>query len=101
MKEDQERRRQLEAEIGLRPAPGGQGLEIEFPNPGIGWTWLIKVLAKLLGVIFPAITPILKEILEKALLDFYRKALETANPWDDFLARFFLRILNIPIPVEE
>jgi len=32
------------------------------------------------------------------LLEFYRKAMETDNPWDDFLARFLLRIFSIPIP---
>lgn len=101
MREDRERRRGYEADIGLRPSPGDQGLGLEFPNPGIGWTWLIKILIKVLGAIMPVITPTLTELLKNSLLEFYKQALETPNPWDDFLARFLLRILDIPVPAEE
>ena len=70
------------------------------PNPGIGFTWLISILVKAIGAIFPQLSSDLKAGLEEYLLDFYKKAMETSNPWDDFLARFLLRMFSIPIPPE-
>jgi len=69
-----------------------------FPNPGIGWSWIIDLLIKALSVVMPILTPTLRKALEDFLLDWYKKALETANPWDDFVARLLLRLLGIPIP---
>lgn len=93
MKEDRERRRKYEVELGLRPEQA-----FTIPNPGVGWTWLIKVVLSALSIIMPVITPVLREELERFLVSYYQKAVETPNPWDDFLARFLLRILSIPIP---
>ena len=91
MVEDQQRRREYEAELGLRPG-------FEMPNPGIGWTWLISLIVKALKILLPVITKELREELEKFLLGWYDKAMETPNPWDDFVARFLLRIFEIPVP---
>lgn len=74
--------------------------EFKMPNPGIGFTWIINLLISILSTLIPLITPILKHELEVFLLGWYAKAIETPNPWDDFLAKFFLRILGIPIPGE-
>jgi len=74
--------------------------EFKIPNPGIGFTWVIELLIKILAALLPLITPSIRKALEEFLLDLYKKALETPNPWDDFLVKFFLRILNIPIPGE-
>jgi len=67
-------------------------------NPGIGWTWLIEILIKALSALLVAVTPALREVLKDFLLEYYEKAKETANPWDDFLAKFLLRILGIEVP---
>jgi hypothetical protein len=72
--------------------------EFRLPNPGIGLTWIIELVLKVLGTILPVITPSIREMLEKFLLDFYAKAKETPNPWDDFLAKFLMRMLGIPVP---
>lgn len=93
MENDRLRRREYEAKLGLRPG-------FTMPNPGIGMSWLISMCIALLKVVMPAITPMLRKFLEDALLDYYKKALETENPWDDFLGRFLLRILDIPVPTE-
>jgi hypothetical protein len=74
--------------------------EFKMPNPGIGFTWIINLLISILSTLIPLITPILKVELEAFLLGWYAKAKETPNPWDDFLAKFFLRIFGIPIPGE-
>ena len=84
-----------------RSRPGNksrQAGEIEMPNPGIGWTWIVNLLVKVLGGLFPSISEQLRTELQEFLLGYYKKALETPNPWDDFLARFLLRILDIPVP---
>jgi len=96
MNEDQERRRQYEAELGRRPA---QGLNIP-KSHSIGWTWIISLCLTVLRVIMPVLTPEIKELLVDFLVVFYHKAMATDNPWDDFLARFLLRILGIPVPAE-
>lgn len=72
--------------------------EFKAPNPGISLTWIIELVVKVLGLILPVITPSLREMLEKFLKEFYAKAKETPNPWDDFLAKFLMRILGIEVP---
>ena len=74
-----------------------QGLDIKKPNPGISLPWLITLIAKLLMPILSAITPVLRDALEDFVKDYYKKSLETDNPWDDFLALFLARMLNIPV----
>ena len=73
---------------------------VELPNPGIGWTWIITTLARILTSLLPLISVELRDELEGFLLDYYNKTLATTNPWDDFLARFLLRIFVIPVPPE-
>jgi len=75
-------------------------MEFKTPNPGIGWTWIINLLVKALSVLLPVLTPEIRKLLEESLLDLYKKAVETPNPWDDFLVRMLLRILSIPVPGE-
>lgn len=70
-------------------------VEFRMPNPGVGWTWVVELLIKALGVLMPIVTPTLRETLETFLKDLYSKAKETANPWDDFLIKFLMRILGI------
>lgn len=70
------------------------------PNPGIGFTWIIQLLVQIFSTILPVITPSLKGALEEFLLELYQKAKETANPWDDFLVKFLLRMLSITVPGE-
>jgi len=69
-------------------------------NPGIGFTWIINILIQVFSTILPVITPTLKKELEDFLLSLYGKAKESPNPWDDFLMKFLLRVLGIPIPGE-
>ena len=73
-------------------------MSFEKPNPGVGFTWIINLLINALGSILPVLTPIIKDSLSAFLTDLYKKALETPNPWDDFVVKFLLRILSIPVP---
>jgi hypothetical protein len=75
-------------------------MEFKAPNPGVGFTWIINLLINILGSILPVLTPMIKEALTTFLLDLYKKAHETPNPWDDFVVKFLLRILSIPVPGE-
>jgi hypothetical protein len=84
---------------GLRVLRSQSGkVEFKLPNPGIGFTWIINLVLQVLGTILPVVTPSIRELLEKFLKDFYVKAKETPNPWDDFLAKFLMRILGIEVP---
>lgn len=69
-------------------------------NPGVGFTWIINILMQVFSTVLPVITPMLKKELEDFLLGLYAKAKESSNPWDDFLVKFLLRVLGIPVPVE-
>jgi hypothetical protein len=73
-------------------------MEFKKPNPGVGFTWVINLLINALGSILPVLTPMIKDSLSAFLTDLYKKALETPNPWDDFIVKFLLRILSIPVP---
>ena len=73
-------------------------MSFEKPNPGVGFTWIINLLINALGSILPVLTPMIKDSLSAFLTDLYKKALETPNPWDDFVVKFLLRILSIPVP---
>lgn len=98
MTKDQKRRRNHEIELGLRPGEKAkQGLDIP-PMNSIGWTWIINLVLAVLKVIMPVLSPTLREELNKLMLSLYEKAMATDNPWDDFLMRFLLRILGIPVP---
>jgi len=69
-------------------------------NPGVGFTWIVNLLIQIFATILPVITPAIKKELEEFLMGLYNKAHETPNPWDDFLLKFLLRMLNIPVPGE-
>jgi hypothetical protein len=73
-------------------------MEFKKANPGVGFTWIINLLINALGSILPVLTPMIKDSLSAFLTDLYKKALETPNPWDDFIVKFLLRILSIPVP---
>ena len=73
-------------------------MEFKKANPGVGFTWVINLLINALGSILPVLTPMIKDSLSAFLTDLYKKAVETPNPWDDFVVKFLLRILSIPVP---
>lgn len=56
--------------------------------------WVFPILVKLMGLL----TPHLKSLLGNFALDFYHKAKETDNPFDDIGAALLLALLSIPTP---
>lgn len=74
------------------------GTQFKMPNPGVSFTWIIHLIISALGSILPVLTPMIREALIVFLTDLYKKAVETPNPWDDFVVKFLMRILSIPIP---
>jgi hypothetical protein len=75
-----------------------EGLEIPKANPGISWDWVLSLLAVVVKPIIKAVTPIIRDALEEALLKLYAKAEATENPWDDWLVGFLLDVLAIERP---
>jgi len=72
--------------------------DFRFPNPGVNWDWLINILVAALSVIIPVITRGIRDQLQKLLDDLYKKAHETANPWDDYLISLLMRICGFTPP---
>lgn len=64
----------------------------------ISWDWLIKLLASVLLPIIQAMSPAIIAALKEFLTDLYQKALNTPNPWDDFVIGLLLDFLGIPRP---
>jgi len=63
----------------------------------VNWQWLISIIVIVLKPIVNALTPIIREEIEKAVKVWYPKALATPNPWDDFLVGFLAKILKIDV----
>jgi len=63
----------------------------------VNWQWLISILVMILKPIVNALTPIIREEIEKAVKAWYPKACATPNPWDDFLVGFIAKILKIDV----
>jgi len=96
MKEDQERRLLYMADLGLKG--GAYHAEFKIANPGITLKWVIRLVLLLLKPIMTIVTPTLRKELESFLVAYYKKAEETENPWDDFLALFLLNIFDVSVP---
>lgn len=65
---------------------------------GTTWWWLIDLMLNVLRPLVDIVSPTLRKKLEDFLIGFYNDAIASENPWDDFLARFLLRIFDISIP---
>jgi len=72
--------------------------ELKLPNPGVTWKWLIDLLVVVLSPVIAVLTAGLRKELQELLTAWYRKAKETANPWDDWAAELLLRILGFELP---
>jgi hypothetical protein len=70
----------------------------DFPSGGIGFNWIIDFVSRVVAEVIVLMTPKVKMDFEEYLLSLYGRARETANPWDDFLVRFLMRILGMDVP---
>ena len=57
-------------------------------------SWLIPIIGQLLRVL----TPTLSNMLRSFTMEFYYRARETSNPFDDVAASLLLGILGIDTP---
>lgn len=67
----------------------------------VNWLRFLTRMGRILGPILLTLTRSLRDDLEIFLTDFYRRALETENPWDDFLAALLLETLGFDVPEDE
>ena len=65
---------------------------------GFSWKWLLGLIGLVLKPLLKAMTPTVEGAMEKALLEVYKKALETPNPIDDLAMKFVLDIVDIDVP---
>jgi len=67
--------------------------------PGsLTWKIVLAIGAKVFGYLIKQMTPVIKEALEKAMLDLYQKALITENPFDDHVMAMILEVLDLKKP---
>lgn len=57
-------------------------------------TWIFPILLKIMDLL----TPQLKLLLKDFALNFYQRAKETDNPFDDIVAGLLMALLSIPTP---
>ena len=62
------------------------------------WSLIVGLVLKLVTPIMSVVTPTLRHELQDWLVEYYKRAEETSNPWDDILAGFLLDVLGIPRP---
>ena len=73
-------------------------LVIPKANPGINWGWLVSVLATVIAPIVQILTPMLRTLIEKSVLEWWSKAEATDNPWDNFIVEIIAKALGITLP---
>jgi len=58
----------------------------------------VSILLPLVSTLINAMTPTLRNLLQEFLLDLYKRARETENPFDDMVTAALLALLGIPSP---
>lgn len=64
---------------------------------GFSWNWTLKLLAGTVGRIVGLISPEFRRVTEESMQAWYDRALETDNPWDDYLVIIVAGILGVPL----
>lgn len=65
---------------------------------GAVWVSILAIIGQMFAPLVGAITPVIKDELNKFMTELYKKALATPNPWDDFFVGLLLDIMVIPRP---
>lgn len=61
------------------------------------WTLWERITIAVLSAILRAVSPILREALQKAMKELYEKAKQTDNPYDDMCISLLARLLGIEL----
>jgi len=64
---------------------------------GTTWKRILNIIAMFLQPIFGIASPMIRNELDKFLTAWYKKALLTDNPADDYLVEFIANVLGINI----
>lgn len=65
-------------------------------NPNT-WKNILKIVATFLRPLFGLASPMIRKALDTFLTSWYKKALATPNPADDYLVEFIANVLGINI----
>lgn len=63
----------------------------------VTWTFWERITIAILSAILRAVSPILREALQKAIKELYEKAKQTDNPYDDMFIALLARLLGIEV----
>lgn len=64
------------------------------------WHMLLGLIVKVFGSVVKLISPELRQWITDLVVELYKKAKATDNPWDDFLVELLATILGIDLPSE-
>jgi len=67
----------------------------------VNWKKVISFALFFLKPALKLVSKFLRDEIEKAVQSWYRKALETENPWDDFFVEQLAQVLDIELEKEE
>lgn len=63
----------------------------------VTWTFWERITIVVLSAILRAVSPVLREALQKSIKELYEKAKQTDNPYDDFFVELLARLLGIDL----
>ena len=63
--------------------------------------FIMSLTSKNSSWLFFLLSPVIRELLDKALIELYLKALETPNKWDDLCVKTLMFLVGTDVPEEE
>ena len=61
------------------------------------WKFWVEVGIRILGAIIKVVSPEIREAGERAIKEWYEKAKQTDNPWDDYLVELIASLLGFKL----
>jgi len=78
----------------------GMGESTGVQQAAVNWTWLLTLVAAVLGPIFKLLSPKIRDAIRTTMLELWKKAQATDNPFDDMAVRFIFELLALEKPAD-
>ena len=62
------------------------------------WKFWVEIGIRVLGAIVRLVSPEIRKLMEDLLTEWYEKAKQTDNPWDDYLVEVVAQLLGVELP---
>lgn len=64
---------------------------------GFSWNWTQVLLSQTVGQIIKLISPEFRQVTDALFQQWFESALQTDNPWDDYLVMFLAGIFGVKV----